>query len=488
VNASVSTELSARVRLLAAGALVFVLSRVVARLSGVFFDESALQRSWQHLDAELLRHRLLESLFYLHSQPPVFNAFLGVVLKLAGAASHAVFYLSFSALGAALYYVLYRLMRRLGVSRACAFVVSSGFVVSPSYILYEHWLFYTLPLALLVGFSALSLSWLFERKTFGSCALFFFTLAILCGTHGIFHLLYLLLCIVLVLLARVVPPRIVLLSASLPTLLVFALYAKNAAVFGQFTTSTWMGMNVALHRVDSLPAEERARLVARGALSDVAMVKPFSALDSYPAHYAEVDARFAAIPALAAPRKQNGEPNLNHVGYIEIAKRYGEDTRFVVEHYPGLLVESVARGWTNYFKPSSKYWFLDPNLNASALVRAESRWFDAVVYGVPAPNRPGIVLVFGIPLLVAYALRVAIRPRRVSSLSLTFERRLVLVFCAGTISFVAVVANTLNTLENMRIRFMTDPLLVVILAFWIEAWLAPWLRRVFARGAVAVGG
>jgi hypothetical protein len=481
VNARVSTELRPRFRLLAAGALVFLLSRAATRLSGAYFDESALQRSWQHLDPELLEHRLLESLFYLHSQPPVFNAFLGVVLKLAGNDSHLLFYLSFLAMGAALYFVLYRLMRRLAVSRACAFAVSSAFVVSPSYILYEHWLFYTLPLALLVGFAALSLSRLLERKTLGSCAVFFFTLAILCGTHGIFHLLYLVLCVAVVLAARVVPARTVLASACLPVLLVFALYAKNAIVFGQFTASTWMGMNIALHRVDSLPLEERAQLVARGALSDVAMVRPFSALDSYPGHYAQVPARFRDIPALAAARKQNGQPNLNHVGYIEIAKRYGDDTRSVVRRYPALLLESIARGWTNYFKPSSKYWFLDTNLDASALMRAETRLFDAVIYGVPAPNRPGLVLLFGIPLLIGYASRVARRPQLVESVLLSKEQRLVLAFCAGTTVFVAVIANTLNTLENMRIRFMTDPLLAVMLAFWLQMWLAPRLQRLYTR-------
>ena len=37
----------------------------------------------QYLDPLLLKSDLLKSLFYLHSQPPIFNLFLGIVLKLS---------------------------------------------------------------------------------------------------------------------------------------------------------------------------------------------------------------------------------------------------------------------------------------------------------------------------------------------------------------------------------------------------------------------
>src|SRR5262245_34524103 len=49
-------------------------------LLGVRFDLAPLGGSWQFLDVELLRHDLLRSLFCLHSQPPGFNFFLGIVV------------------------------------------------------------------------------------------------------------------------------------------------------------------------------------------------------------------------------------------------------------------------------------------------------------------------------------------------------------------------------------------------------------------------
>jgi hypothetical protein len=238
-------------------------------------------------------------------------------------------------------------------------------------------------------------------------------------------------------------------------------------------------MNLALRRVEALPLDVRTQLAATGALSDVAVVTPFSSLDRYPAHYDTVPARFAHIPAVAAERKSNGQPNLNHVAYIAIAKSYKRDTKFVLAHYPKVLVQSIGRGWYEYFKPASDYWFLEPNLAASPLLRFEARLFDHVLYGVPFAGAPGLLLALGIPLLVIYALLAAFRPALLPRL--TREQRLLLMFCAGTIAFVAVVGNTLNALENMRLRFMTDPLIAVLLAFWVQHWLAPRVRQLRRR-------
>jgi hypothetical protein len=465
-----------RARLFWIGAALFVTSRVAVRLTGARFDLSALGSSWQHLDPVLLQTRLGESLLHLHSQPPVFNAFLGLVLKASGNASDLVFELLFLAMGAGLYLVTYLLMRRLSVSPRIAFIVSTVFALSPSVLLYELWLFYTLPLALLVGLLAVTFARAIERRSWGAYGAFFTVLALLCGLHGIFHLLYVAGCVGALLLAGRGSRIKVVTAAALPLALVVGIYAKNSVLFGQFTTSTWLGMNIALRRVEVLPLEERKRLVAEGQLSDVAPVTPFDPLTSYPAHYAQVPPRFAAIPALADPVKSTGEPNLNHVGYIAIAKSYQADTKQVLRLYPKVLIQSLLRGWYEYFKSSSNYWFVERNLEASWLLRWSNRLFDLLLYGVLLGNTPGLLLIVLIPAMVIYALRVARTPHIVTSLEVSSEQRWLLAFAAGTIAFVAVIANTLNTLENMRIRFMTDPLLAAVLAFWIEWWLWPRLR------------
>ncbi len=56
---------------------MFLLSRSAAMAAGVRFDASPLGYFLQYLDPHLLRARLGESLWYLHSQPPLFNLLLG---------------------------------------------------------------------------------------------------------------------------------------------------------------------------------------------------------------------------------------------------------------------------------------------------------------------------------------------------------------------------------------------------------------------------
>ncbi|HEX9103253.1 MAG TPA: hypothetical protein VF997_13670, partial [Polyangia bacterium] len=57
-------------------------SRLLYRARGVRFSADPVDYYIQFLDPALLRHDLLRSLFYMRDQPPGFNGFVGVVLKL----------------------------------------------------------------------------------------------------------------------------------------------------------------------------------------------------------------------------------------------------------------------------------------------------------------------------------------------------------------------------------------------------------------------
>ena len=59
----------------------YAISRVLYAMGGVEFDIKTISYSWQIIDPELLQSRPLESLWYCHSQPPLFNAFLAFGLK-----------------------------------------------------------------------------------------------------------------------------------------------------------------------------------------------------------------------------------------------------------------------------------------------------------------------------------------------------------------------------------------------------------------------
>ena len=453
---------------------VFVLSRCVFLLNGVHYDMKLLTQGWQFLDVELLKRDLLRSVFYQHSQPPLFNLFLGLALKVAPQDYALVFQALFTLMGLSGYLLMFALMRRLGISRLLAFGLCVWYVVSPSAILYEQWLFYTLPLTLLLLLSAWTLLRFLDTEKTAWLICFCLTLFGLCGTQSTFHLLYFAFIGAALMRARRAQWRKIAIVAALPFLLVLAIYVKNEIVFGQFTASSWLGMNTAINRIDYAPLPERERLIDEGEISPVSLTEPFSTLDQYPAEYSGVPAKFAAIPALAQSVKSSGDQNYNHYGYIEISRHYGQDTRYILAHNSRALIRGGAKGWVQYFCSSSDYLFFYEETEKTPLLRMENTLYDHVFYGRIPRHGVCLFLLIGLPLLVIYAFRAA----RSQKNSLDETQRILLLYLAFTILYVALVGNTLNATENNRIRFMTDPFALVLLGFALNSGIRCWVLGV----------
>ena len=131
----------------------FAVSRLIAAAAGVRFDSNVLDGTrntdmWQLLDVRLLKYHLIESVWHLNSQPPLFNLYCGLVLKLPAGMQVPFEVVSALILGLAIVLCTYLLMVELGVPRLVAVLVTLVCVVaSPAYILYENWLNYSYPTA-----------------------------------------------------------------------------------------------------------------------------------------------------------------------------------------------------------------------------------------------------------------------------------------------------------------------------------------------------
>ncbi len=136
--------------------LIFIFSRIGYMLVGVRFDYQPLWYFRQFIDPVLLREDLFASLLYFHAQPPLFNLFLGFWLQVAGDFAHLFFWASFAALSLAMYIAMYRLMRGNDLSSRTSLAIVAAYMISPTAIIYENWLFYTRPAAALLTLSALA--------------------------------------------------------------------------------------------------------------------------------------------------------------------------------------------------------------------------------------------------------------------------------------------------------------------------------------------
>ena len=456
----------------------FLVAEVMYHACGIHFDATPLNSSWQFLDPLLLRTDLLRSVWYLHSQPPVFNLSLGIVLKLTGSHCESAFYLLYLSCGLALYIGLVILMRRLGVRLRLAVLAATLFLVSPSFVLYEHWLFYTFPVAMLLVMTVLALARLFDRPSPVRGLVFCSLVFLLCGIHSMYQFPYFVLSVVGLTAMYPRGRRALLCGAVLPFALLGTLYLKNAVVFGVPSTSSWAGMSLAKMTIGYLPTTTLNTLVTSGMISPLALVVPFGPPDAYPPAYFSVIG-FNDVPAVTARLKSTGEPNMNHVGFVGVSQQYLRDSLAVLWRYPRTLVGASGDAWWIYSWSSSDYRFLERN---RAQIAGWNRAFDRVLYGRCRESGVYLGLLIGLSLAVVFATAVLFSGER----AYAGDWR-ILAWVLFNILYVAVVGNVVEMGENNRFRFTTDALSLAILTLMVQ-WVFDVLQRRRARGSLPKTG
>jgi hypothetical protein len=97
---------------------------------------------WQVLPLQDLAQRPFESLWFLHSQPPLYNAIVALCLQLPGSAATWL-HVIWIAVGYGMVAVMFKWFRLAAIPRTISHVAVLAFAMNPSLILYENFLFYT---------------------------------------------------------------------------------------------------------------------------------------------------------------------------------------------------------------------------------------------------------------------------------------------------------------------------------------------------------
>lgn len=444
----------------------FVVSRIIAYAAGVRFDVAPLHVFHQYLDPMLLADDLARSLWYLHTQPPLFNLLLGVLIKLDSSAIHITAWILWLICGATITVGLYRLMVELSVPVKLAVILVIAFIVSPAALMYENWLFYTYPVAAVIVVSALALTRYVRTSQTRHLVVLMAMLTVLCLTRTTFHLVWIV--PVVAWLLRVMPGnrRRIATAGMIVLLIVGGWYLKNAVVFGQFTASTWLGMNVARITTMRLDSAERRSLIASGELSQVALIPPFSPLDSYPVYQQQWGE--TGIPALDHPAP-SGRNNYNALAYARLSSIYAADAIATLRNRPAAYLDGAVAAYVSYLMPASDYWFGNDNARALGWYQ---RAYTAAVFWQPLPRTAydtmssadrtpltrlatiGWGIVVMIAIVLVGSLQLLRGPRTWERVSITYM--------LATALWVTVVGNALDTGENNRFRFEIDPLWICL--------------------------
>lgn len=445
---------------------------------GVRFDVTPLDSYFQLIDEQLLKTRLLESVFYLRDQPPLFNLAVGLLLQLFP--NHfptACQALSLTA-GALLTASLFALLHRLGVAPPLAAGCASAFAIHPATVLLENWLMYEHPITCLLTPMPLLLHRYLTDGRRRDALLFFSLAAALVLTRGTFHWLWFLLLMIGALIASPGARRRTLRSAALPAALVAAFYLKNALLFGEpLSGEVYRKLNLHMMTVDALRPDLRDELMRSGHLSPVSNIYFYTAR---PADYSRwlPELKATGVSLLDLEAKANGRANWHHQSWPHIAELYARDARVVQALYPGVYWSSVWENAKRYFVPAWQTYPFNrgahPNASRlEALLEFTDRW----VSGQLEYGEVGWINLIAMAAALTYGLSRCAGPPNTRApddsrgpASITRGRRhtadrAVFAFMLFNISYAAAVTILFSHGDHNRYRFAVMPLYVVIMAF-----------------------
>jgi hypothetical protein len=464
----------------------FVASRVAYRAAGVRFDTGPLATFWQFVDPDLLRHHLLQSIWYLHSQPPLFNLFVGMIMKLGGPHYATLLQACFFAAGLLLSVALYALMRQLGVRPWYGATVALIFAASPPTILFENWVYVEYLVATALVVAAVFLHRFAEWGRTRDATVAFSALGAVVLSRTLFHIVFLALAVGLVWLLQPARRRQVLIAATAPFVLCAGVYAKTFVMFGTPSSTTCAGMNVRRVTTGALSPERVRTLVREHKVAGYEPLEPFLLPELRPDLFAHVHRR--RIPLLDRPRKSTGAPNFDQTAFLRICDRYVQDGVTVLKSDPGAFGRAVGVGLLIFARPTSEFAYFKANAaSIDPVERAFSLFILGQVHrlspaeqtadrlspvrGVSFTRRFTDVAWFVVAAYIAaisFGLHVLVRARRARTMSAFV---LTIAFVLLVVAYIAVVGNLLEVGENNRFRFAADPLVLALVAAAAASWM-----------------
>lgn len=452
----------------AAAAVLHLLVSAYHYLRGVSirhdFPPSTWDFFWQNLTTADLKDRALESLWYLHAQPPLWNALNAPLIKLFGDAQPEALQIVHVLLGAALAALAVRVAAGLTGSLLAGAVAGALVALDPALVLYEAFPLYEVLCAFLVMLTLWAVVRAGPEGKTRPLAVALAALGALVLTRSLYHVAIMIPAVAAAMLAR--NRRAVLAIGLAATLLPAGWYAKNLAQNGFFGGSSWYGMGLWRVTLFRYRNAELAPMAISGELDPIVSAPPFSTPSRYrPLGYDRV----SDIPSMS-------RNDFHNVNIPAVSTAFGRSARTLIAHDPLHFLGNIVIGYGNFSAPSTEYEQLAPDRERMATHVAAWR----VLTGLPIARLVDRSLPIGtsgsfflvlIPLgLVTHAWLLARRWKGGESIEATLRTDAPLLWAAGLIVYTTLVGSALELGENLRFKFMIEPLLLTYWAILTVRW------------------
>ncbi|MBN1356670.1 phospholipid carrier-dependent glycosyltransferase [bacterium] len=459
---------------------LFVCSRFFFLCTGIQFQTDPLFSWWQMLDLKLLQSDLLQSIVYLHNQPPLFNFMIGIIVKSFPQSYPAALYLQYLLTGLLTCLILYRTALHLTRSRLTGIVLACFFIFTPASILYENYASYTYPTLFLTLLSVLCLIESFNRPSGVRILVFFLSMSALTLIRTAFHPVWFLVVFIVLYQSMPASRKRILASALISIFPMVVWCGKNFVIFDIPHCSSWLGMSLCQTTLFQLDEDIRTRLVKSGSLSPISKIPPFSPLAEYENLIEQSAER--GIPAVDRKTKSYGNRNYNHRDYAIVSKIYLRDSLYVLRHHPWVLLRTMLYTSCTYFLPANDSVLLRRPVSRIA---GYEKWFSRIFYGQlfresRAANISKMTLTdllrryrhCGFWLIILYPVAIAHGIRQTLPASQNcLERRLLFFYLTFTLSFTSAAGICTVLYDQNRYRFLTEPLFLLLLGSFIGSFL-----------------
>jgi hypothetical protein len=444
---------------------IFILSRTILyQFLGVAFDSGVLVWGMQLLDLNLLENNLLESIFYLHSQPPIFNLLVGLGLKVFGAngigiAANIVFLL----LGLMNAWLIYECALLMKIGPKLSLFASLFFMLSPSTILFENYLFYTYPIVSLLILSLYFLLKYNATKQTKFAVFFIYTLACICLTRSLFHISWFVAALVLVIYLGPTSFKSFWKYSVLPICLVFLWHFKNLVIFGFFGTSSWLGMSWTKMCI-SRDAQVNAEISSTLSPNDQQLFAwgGFTSIENLQTLFGASNAS-KNIEVLDQMNKSNGATNYNHIIIPKASNEYKDLCKTIIQNHPEVYLRNITDACFYYLRPAYYYFIMKEQYNGHYKKNTDklSTYIDFLGFD---PFR-----IFNVQKHEAIA-KVALPAFFfIAAIGIAFfslmrkENRMIFAYMLLTIMLISSVSNLFEIGENDRFRYLTFPFVLILI-------------------------
>ena len=484
-------SLSLREKSLWAAIALCLGTRFIAHLYSHAYRAAAYQDApdiWQLLDGDVLKAEPWASLYFMHMQPPLYNALYAVSLALPGNAGPALLQILSIVGTLAMMAVIFAFMQRFGYQAAAAGVAVAVFALLPQVWAYEHAFFYAQFEAVLLACAMLAASGYLRNRGTGLYCWFALSLLALGLTRSLFHIGWIVVALVVVAAMksrRHGPDKAAWLVAALAIAVLGSAYFKNFVQFGKFAVSSWGPISVAQM---TIPLEsDRARFPEivddflrrknAGEFSRASALRKISDDTWYGwLEFAQDCGKDSQMPrVLCATRKANGKPNMNHAEILGYSEDLGRDALRSLRLYPALyadrvldsVIEFLSRPcWDCYLARASlgryaNIWnavFMYEPVDLEPGKPSTAPWWSLARY--PTSSLPTFVLVLAAIFIVVTKAGIEFR-RYWSGHSSDADW----VFPGIAVILFLLVPHLINGVETNRMRYSIEPILFLALAY-----------------------